>query len=497
MLKFKLFEKDHPNCVPLAAVVAPPKVHSLATVDHHLKSSAKAAVHKVGADMVTPYRADSDVISDPNSLSDGFLVSDHPQYNVYYILKKKTYQEPNIRIVELYSGNAVSDFKVEYENNGSWLEIPDIAQSAQIIRIVLSDEVFAGGPLLVSYTLDSSRTNHQELVQEVEPLHSFQLTIENGYLKIIPQGALIGKTPLYIKANALQRIRVAFPNYQWYHDWHPLFYRGYWITEELLYNLKDSGGYNAPSYYDRMPVSYLSRNIVALPIPDIDTTKPVEIYFDDEKQGNIVADMCPYHGILRLHRPIPSGARCYVSWSISRSNWRIASDVDYNPHRGHNNTNIFSGITYYLQPLPGNALLRSHLSGIAFYETFKGSVQLTDRYLPLATVKVRQQSLPQVADIRRQAELAINTDKLSNTETSGYTDIGYYDGIPVDNVALVVRIPRSAYDAVYAYYRDAGYSESEAHRQAETYIRQAAAPVLPAGVQVFFQDKEGNSLFNR
>jgi len=506
MLLFKLFEERHKDVIPIAGILAPEKSSRLVITQNHIQSLYQPTIHeleKEGNYFVTPYLADSDYGINLSSIQNGLIVSDNPQYNCYYQLNNAATATPNIRLLYLKTNRPLTNFKVEYQNGTSWQDIPN-GTGAQTVRVKLLDEDAARDPIIIIYNTPT-QMNHYELMNTPTPLFQgdWSLSIQNNRLAISTSGLLASTTKLYVKQNALKRIQAIMPHYQWYQDWHILVRKGVLITETSIFDITGAPYSAPPTLQKNAPVTFISREIVQVPIPDIDISKTITVYFDGEVQDDIVNDYAPQFGIIRLKRPVPAGVDCRVDYEVVSTNWIELSSVDFNPHQGHSSgkrlTNITDvGVTFWIQPIHmGGNIMRSYTSepGVAFFEKRDGFLSIRGGWEPLITAKIRKQPAPGFVDIRESGG-GLKEDFKEKVEWLGCTDWGFYDGKPIDNISLVVRIPRSKYNEVYDRYRNQGFGETEAHLRTKSYIEEAVTKFAPVGVNIIYQDKDGNPLFS-
>jgi len=510
MLLFKLFEEKRDDVIPIAGIIAPEKTSKLVVVRDHIQQLYDTRVHKIEINngvFMTPYSADTDHALDMNVVKDGLMVSDDPEFNCYYQLKLNTTAAPNVRLFYVQDNRLLTRYKVEFWNatTPGWQETPD-GSGPQTVRVRLHDEDVSRAAVMVVYDI-SGQENHQELVDGVLSLYTYNtdwtLSIQNNQLTITPAGSLSGTTTLYVKQNALNRIQVLMPYYQWHHDWYLLVRKGVIITENQIF-ITQNLPYGAPAaLHARVPVTFINRSLIQVPIPDINTSITPTVYFNNVKQDDIVEDYASRFGIIRLKRSVPADVICQVDYEINTGNWLELRSVDFNPHRNHDSGKHFTritdvGISFWLQPANmGYQILRSYSSepGLAYYENSDGHTIIRGEWKQLATVKTIQQAQPDFVDIRQPGG-GLKEEYRDSVDTTGYTDWGFYDGKPIDNISIVVRIPRSKYDEIYQSYRDQGFEELQAITKAQDYIRNVVERFAPVGVNIIYQDKNGDPLFS-
>jgi len=515
MIELRILDKYIPGSpvIPIAGLLSSAKTSNMVQVSSQIHQLFDYTVFKIlnwdeSDTAVTPFWLPENVsITDLQSLKNSIIVSTLRDYNIYYDLPIHTTAIPDIKLYNAETNRAILRFKVLFNNSGQWLETP-AAGDDQEIRILLYDEDVASNPIIVKFSSISSgvlKNNVSHLlntanVAAYESSANWSLGRTGNYLTVIWPGISV---PLYVKQNAFNRIRMVMPYREWYNEWFMLISRGYIAGTKSFYTTTLNGTNYPASIIKDDPARPVTGNIFKVSYPDINTAAAITIYFDGEEQTDLDVEISSRFGLIQLPKAVSASVKVTVDYRINHTNWIESNMVDFNPHANHSTGTIYNAtaisVKYLLQPIELGGLLMFSISsnpGIAMPDGFgysSGAV-ISSNWAIAAEVRTIEQDAIKYFDIRHSGG-QLKESFRSKVGWTGFTDLGFFDGQPVENIAIIIRLPDAVYTDLYRRFYDQGLSAYEAKTATEKYITEAVSRFAPAGVNIILQNKSGQPYF--
>jgi len=512
MLTFKLFDRYSPekSVIPVAGILSPEKTSRTVglTRDYQqLRHDETYQLSRVSDSWETPYPCSSPQL-DLSLYAADINVSLDPVYNLQYQLKHTTADFPDIHVYGLLDNMTVSQVKVQFLNGSDWQDTP-ADTDYQTVRVLLHDEDVFDKPVAISYSrrdAEVNSDNYEELVDNltatVLPVTDYTVTLSGGKLviNVAAAGALESAGDIYVKENALNRIQAYIPTSNWYQEWYLLFRRGTFLGKDGIYSTREVTGY-APSIYQQERVSLINARTTQTRYRDVVFTQAsdITVTVNGVEQSDIIQAVDARFGIIRFKNNLPPGATVLLSYRITTANWIEVRGVDFNPHNGHviHKGNHNDGVIFWLSLLANSTMVYSfdQESGLGFDIFNNSPTPLRPRWKPLVNARTLQQATPRVIDIRPHGG-GLRPQLRERVGWESFTDFGFYDGKPIENIGLVVKLPYTVFSELTNRYRTQGHSLSQSRLKAKEYITQAIKQFTPVGVNVIIQDKNGNNYFD-
>ncbi|MGD9697622.1 hypothetical protein [Acinetobacter sp.] len=514
-LSFKLYDRwtKQSESVPIAGLLAPEKTSARVSINDMLApiyNKDLTLIKSVDSAYKTPFPFDGTF--DVTAIQDDIIVSTDPFFNICYELPATTFADNKFRVVYAGSGIELPRIKIQYKWPDQLYYDKPASSETQTVRILFNDEDAVKDALIIYYTSvknNAITTNSKRLINQLEPIFKtgvdWLLNYDASDLKLnitAVSGQLVATT-IYVKQNAFNRPCLFMPTYGWYNTWYPFIRRGSLVTASSILSTRYTMPTEKPSRLVKgARAQLITRTLIKVGYQDIDLTKPVTVRFDGVAQDTIISAMTDVNarfGVITLNKPIPANTSCTVDFEINSDRWIEMVGVDFNPHYAHSSGKSIHtinsiSVTYMLQSLSqGGELLYSTSDdpARAFYyiNGVESSIRMNASWIKIASIHIAGQAKPQFSDIRKVGGGLDNAYK-DEVSWKDFTDWGFYDGQPVDNVAIVVHIPYSVYLDVFGYYvKELGLSSDAAHERAEQYISDGVHRFAPSGVNIIIEYK--------